>query len=180
MKKIDIQLQNLVNKHNEERQRKLRREKESANQIVDIKMDDEVGQKRARPDNGNFDLTDFGISFDDFDESNSNYEEEFSEKDSGQKEYPNQSQAHALLKIQPFQLDPEEIGFDSTESLFDDMFNLKEHFTRKIEATFDSEWQTELNQSMRMIRAKYREIYDPDHLNKLIEKFVRDHFEIRF
>lgn len=60
------------------------------------------------------------------------------------------------------------------------MFGLKEHYCRKIEATFDSEWQVELNQSLRMLRTKYREIYDPDHLNKLIEKFVRDHFEIRF
>jgi len=80
----------------------------------------------------------------------------------------------------PFQSDPEEQGFDATETLFDDLFNLKEYYARKIEATFDSQWQGELNQSLRMIRTKYREIYDPDHLNKLIEKFVRDHFEIRF
>ena len=61
----------------------MRREKESANQIIDIKMDEEVGQKRSRPEKGNFDLADFGISFDDFEESNRNFEEDFSEKDSG-------------------------------------------------------------------------------------------------
>ena len=180
MRKIDAYLANLVSKHNEELQRKLRREKESMNLKTDIKMDEDVGQKRTRPENSAFELSDFGIGLEELEEYRDTFEEEFSEKETAKKDYSSPSQTNSLLKTVPFETDPEEQGFDAAESLFEDMFNLKEYFSRKIEATFDSDWQAELNQSMRMLRSKYREIYDPDHINKLIEKFVRDHFEIRF
>ena len=181
MKKIDLYLQNLVNKHSEERQRKLRREKEQVSLITEIKMDEEIGQRRPRPESSQYDLADFGIAFEeDFAETKEGYEMDFADRVAGPTESQSQSQSNSLLKTVPFQGDPDELGFDSAETLFDDMFGLKEHYCRKIESTFDSEWQVELNQSLRMLRTKYREIYDPDHLNKLIEKFVRDHFEIRF
>jgi len=87
MKKIDNYLLNLVAKHNEERQRKIRREKESLTQISDVKMDEEIGIKRSRPEKSQYDLTDFGISLEDFDISKEDQDGEFGEKDISQKDY---------------------------------------------------------------------------------------------
>ena len=50
-------------------------------------MDEEIGIKRSRPEKNQYDLTDFGISLEDFDSSKEEQDGEFGEKDSSQKDY---------------------------------------------------------------------------------------------
>lgn len=100
MKKIDNYLQILVKKHAEERQRKIRRRNELKHGPLDIKMDEELGRKRAFSeinedgedlDKNLNDLSDFGVDFSEFDGS----------KDLESDDYP----GNTLLKTEPFKRD---------------------------------------------------------------------------
>ena len=172
MKKIDNYLQILVKKHAEERQRKTRRQNEISTGDLEIKMDENLGRKRDYGELNNFDLSDLGVDFGEIQTDQ--------DADQLEEEQNDDFQVNNVLKADPFYAEESEFGFDVAENLFEDMFNLKELVFRKIEATVGSEWQRMLSQHLRYVRIKYRECYDLEQLNSLIDKFVKDHFEIVF
>lgn len=138
MKKIDNYLQILVKKHAEERQRKIRRENELKTGDLDVKMDEELGRKRGYSEINNFDFADFGVDFDDI-----GNEEDVSIDPSGGVQ--DDFKVNNLLKTEPFKSTSTECSFDASDSLFEDLFNLKEGLFSKIEQSMGGGWKRVLS-----------------------------------
>ena len=125
-----------MKKHAEERQRKIRRQNELKNGTIDVKMDDELGRKRAYSEMNNFDdfednmndFSDFGVDFSEFDQSKTVEDSDYT--------------ANNLLKTETFQPQKDQFGFDASDALFEDLFSLKERVLDRMVKSIGSEWKS--------------------------------------